>query len=157
MEGSLFREKPMEELSSPDQLTSYLRVTGPGVWIVLVGIIVLLAGVLIWGVFGTLISTVHAPALVSGGRLCCYVLSDDIGTETDADIAIGDVRVEAATDGKTITLDSSLDPALFESGYLAYGKTAAMLTGSTTLEDGVYDAVVTTEKLKPISLLFSNS
>ena len=81
----------------------------------------------------------------------------DRASGTDADIAIGDVRVEAATDGKTITLDSSLDPALFESGYLAYGKTAAMLTGSTTLEDGVYDAVVTTEKLKPISLLFSNS
>ena len=60
----IFREKSMEQLSTPEQLTGYLRVTGPGVWIVLAGLAILLAGLLVWGIFGRLVSTVTVPAKV---------------------------------------------------------------------------------------------
>ena len=35
MEQSLFRKKAMDRISSPEDLTSYLKVTNPGVWSVL--------------------------------------------------------------------------------------------------------------------------
>ena len=53
----VFREKSLERISEPEQLHDYIRVTSPGVWLVLIAVIVLLAGVMVWGVFGKL--TLH--------------------------------------------------------------------------------------------------
>ena len=43
-DSKIFREKSLEQLNAPEQLTEYLKVTGPGVWITLIGVIVLLCG-----------------------------------------------------------------------------------------------------------------
>ena len=42
--GTLFRQKTLDRISSPEKLTDYLRVTNPGIWIFLAAVIVLLAG-----------------------------------------------------------------------------------------------------------------
>lgn len=172
----IFREKSMEQLSTPEQLTGYLRVTGPGVWIVLAGLAVLLAGLLVWGIFGRLVSTVTVPAKVENGKAYCYVLQDDLrlfdkntgkknadsqdtGKKDDdmIGIIIGDVHMEAdPKDAVTATLDSSSEPELYSSGYLSAGKNVVILTCDTTLKDGFYNAEVVTDELKPITLLFSD-
>lgn len=51
--GGIFREKSMSRVSSPEALNDYIRVTTPSVWIVLAAIVILLAGMLAWSVFGT--------------------------------------------------------------------------------------------------------
>ena len=172
----IFREKSMEQLSTPEQLTGYLRVTGPGVWIVLAGLAILLAGLLVWGIFGRLVSTVTVPAKVENGKAYCYVLQDDLrlfdkdagkknadkqdtGKKDDDKIGIiiGDVHMEAdPKDAVTATLDSSSEPELYSSGYLSAGKNVVILTCDTTLKDGFYNAEVVTDELKPITLLFSD-
>ncbi|MCR5410689.1 MAG: hypothetical protein K6E90_06895 [Lachnospiraceae bacterium] len=48
----IFREKSLERVSSPEQLDDYIKVTTPSVWIILVATVVLLSGMIIWGVFG---------------------------------------------------------------------------------------------------------
>ena len=50
---SIFRQKSMDRVSSPEQLNDYIRVTTPSVWLVLIAVIVLLLGILGWSVFGT--------------------------------------------------------------------------------------------------------
>ncbi len=50
----LFRQKNLDRISTPEQLRDYIHVTTPGIWIVLLAIIILLAGVLIWGAFGSI-------------------------------------------------------------------------------------------------------
>ena len=159
MSDQLFREKSMEQLNTPEQLTGYLRVTGPGVWLVLAGIIILLGGLLAWGVFGSIISTVTAPAVVREGDVRCYVLEEDMERAGQKiNIRIGDIDLEADEAGaERIVLNASDDPELFQSGYLSPGKKTVILTVATTLKDGLYDARVTTERLKPISLLFARN
>ena len=49
---SVFREKSMERVSSPEQLNDYIRVTTPSVWLVLLALVILLAGILAWSIFG---------------------------------------------------------------------------------------------------------
>ena len=51
--SDLFRQKNLDRVSSPEQLNDYIRVTKPSVWLVLVALIILLAGMLIWSIFGT--------------------------------------------------------------------------------------------------------
>ena len=48
MDQQLFRKKSLDRISSPEQLNDYLRVTNPSVWVVLLAVIILLAGLLIW-------------------------------------------------------------------------------------------------------------
>ncbi len=56
--NGVFRKKSIERVSSPEELNDYIRVTTPSVWLVLVAIILLLAGMLAWSVLGTV--EVHA-------------------------------------------------------------------------------------------------
>ena len=55
--NGIFREKSLDRVSSPEQLNDYIRVTTPSVWIVLVALVLLLAGMLVWSIFGSV--TVH--------------------------------------------------------------------------------------------------
>lgn len=57
MNSSIFRQKSIDKVSSPEKLDDYIKVTTPGVWITLCAIVLLLVGTLIWGFFGEL--TVH--------------------------------------------------------------------------------------------------
>ena len=54
MDNELFRQKSLERISSPEQMNDYIRVTNPGVWMVLGTIVALLAGVIIWAAAGRL-------------------------------------------------------------------------------------------------------
>ena len=66
MESKVFRQKSMDRISSPEQLEDYMRVTNPGVWMVLAAVIVLLAGILAASVFGRLETTLSARAEIKG-------------------------------------------------------------------------------------------
>lgn len=54
---SIFREKSLRRISSPEEMNDYIRVTTPKVWVILIAVIVLLIGALVWATFGTI--TVH--------------------------------------------------------------------------------------------------
>ena len=51
---SIFRQKSIDRVSSPEQLNDYIRVTTPSVWLVLAAVVLLLAGMLAWSIFGTI-------------------------------------------------------------------------------------------------------
>lgn len=48
----VFREKSIERVSSPEQMNDYIKVTTPSVWLILLATLIIIVGVLIWGVFG---------------------------------------------------------------------------------------------------------
>ena len=50
--SGIFREKSMDRVSGPESLNDYIRVTSPSVWIVLLALLVLLAGIVAWSIFG---------------------------------------------------------------------------------------------------------
>lgn len=47
------RQVSAERVSDPEELNDFIRVTTPSVWIVLIAAAAMLAGMLIWSVFGT--------------------------------------------------------------------------------------------------------
>ena len=51
---SIFRQKSIDRISSPEQLHDYIKVSSPGVWLVLVAIIIFLVGALVWAVNGSI-------------------------------------------------------------------------------------------------------
>ena len=125
----------------------------------LIGLIVLLAGILVWGIFGRISSVETVPAQVREGKAYCYVLADDIAfTEEEIPVVIGDQHMLAdAGEAEEQTIDASADASLFESGYLSAGKNVVVLSCETTLQDGWYEADVTTDRLQPITLLMAKN
>ena len=41
---TVFRDKSIERISSPDQLNDYVKLSDPGIWFVLAAIVVILTG-----------------------------------------------------------------------------------------------------------------
>lgn len=90
MDKTIFREKSIERVSSPEQLDAYLKVTSPSVWIILGAIIVLLIGIICWGVIGTIETVEPTSCYLENGDLICYTTEDiakkiDVGTQIKMD------------------------------------------------------------------------
>lgn len=77
---TVFRKKAMNRISSPEDLTGYLRVTSPGLWIILAAIIALLVGVFAWSAVDTLETTVDAAAIV--GNHTAQIVVSSQGADT---------------------------------------------------------------------------
>ena len=73
----IFRKKAVDRVASPEQLNDYIHVTSPAIWMALIGIILILAGALVWATFGSIYTTVEAAGTVSGGNLTLYVSMAD--------------------------------------------------------------------------------
>lgn len=64
MSKNIFRDKPLQNLSSVDQLDQLIKVTSSRGWLVLVGIGVILVSVVVWAFFGTLTSKVSGSGIL---------------------------------------------------------------------------------------------
>ena len=131
MEQSIFRKSSLERVSSPEQLNDYIRVTNPGVWLVLAAVVILLAGACVWGIFGRLDTTISVPVEVTGGE-ARLLLEDGQQIDPSAPVVIGGRKF-------------SLGPAVGGGAYSV----------SVDLPDGDYQATVVTERVTPLSFVFN--
>ena len=152
----LFREKSLQAIESPESLNDYLRVTSPGVWLVLATVVLLLIGAILWGIFGHIRTTSQVAVKAEGGKVVCYVPY----SQADGILKQGVVKV----DGKEYLLDTEGDlnveivpedasVTLRKTGDLSAGDPVVLVPVDAALEDGVYAGVAVTEDLHPISLL----
>ncbi len=77
MNDSIFSKKAMKKLRSPDDMEKYLRITNPGMWIILGACAALLIGLLVWAFFGTVSTTVTAMCANADGRMVSLIAPDD--------------------------------------------------------------------------------
>ncbi len=161
----LFREKSLEAVESPESLNDYLRVTSPGVWLVMAAVIALLAGGILWGIFGHIRTTVRFPVAVGPDKQVCYVGY----SSAEAVLARGVVTItgrsaekggEAAdyllkTDGEFgVAFVSEETPAgVLATRLVRMGDPVVEIPVITDLPEGVYEGEAVTEDLQPISLL----
>ena len=59
MSNTLFRQKSMDRISSPEELHDYMRVTSPRLWMILTAIVVLLAGFIVYASTAKMENTVN--------------------------------------------------------------------------------------------------
>ena len=135
---TLFRKKAMVRISSPEDLTGYLRVTSPGMWIILAAVIVLLAGLFAWSAVGTLETMVDATAIVQD-HTAQIVASGQGADELEAGMPLRIASQEFVI--------ASVD-------YDEYGRATAY--AELPLPDGSYDATIVVEQTRPIEFLLES-
>ncbi len=135
---SLFRKESVENIQSPEQLNDYMRVTNPAVWIVLISVIILLAGMLIWSSFATIDSFARGSAFVEDGSMVVVF--------TDAQVASNVKEGMTVSAGESTSVINSL-------GRLEDGTLFAL--AQTDLPNGSYDASVLFKQTQVLKLLFN--
>lgn len=138
MNKKLFREKSIKQISSPENLGEYLRVTTPAMWVILTGVAIMLVGLFVWSYFVTIDSYAYGEGTVKDGiltvtyenRITAQYVSDEM------DVIIGGIRTPIDTvgtddDGNIISVSH------------------------TDFPDGNYEAKATYKQTQVISMLFN--
>ena len=137
MEESLFRKNSMEHISSPEQLNDYLRVTSPAIWVILIAVILLLAGMLVWASFANIDSFATGTAQVEDGRMVIHFDDQKLSEKVEVGMTarVGD------TDSVISSVGNSDDGSRFA-------------VADTSLSDGNYSVRVVYRQTQVIKLLF---
>ena len=158
MSKPLFRQKSMEKITSPEQMNDYIRVSNPGIWMVLAAVIVLLAGVCVWGIFGRLDTSLQTGGVCQNGRLIVYISEKDFSDISEKTIVSVNGNEYALSDiaDSPIQLDDSADSYLLHLSGLSKGDWAyALEVDSSGLADGTYTVSVITERIKPLDFVLN--
>ena len=132
MNNDIFRKKSLDKIKSPDNLNDYVRVVNPGVWIIVIASIILLAGACVWGIFGKIETKISANASVSDGVAVCSVTKDEI---------------DSVKEGMPVIIDG------VEGVVSEIDKTDDEVSALIDLPDGNYPAEIITEQIKPFSFV----
>ena len=144
-----------EKVSSPEQLSDYIKVSNVGVWILLGLVFLLLVSVLVWAIVGSLNTTVKARGVAENGRVVCYLPSVskiDIGDEAHMDNVSGRVTDISEKPQSASAVAKGYDE------YTAYQLQLSDWNYTVTIEaegcpDGVCTFFVISDSVSPISFI----
>jgi len=160
MNDSIFRKKSLERVSSPEQLTEYIKVSSPSVWIVLAAVVILLISVLIWSVFGTIPSTVKLNALVQDGVAVCYVDSNTVvklkaGMPSELAGTKGTIFEISGTPLSAEDLRKTMADKVTAKSLIKEGWNYPVKVNAPNVPDGLYEMVITIDSVKPVSFILN--
>lgn len=158
MNHLIFRQKSMEKISSPEQMNDYIRVSNPRVWMILAAIIVLLAGVCVWGMFGRLDTFFQTGGVCKDGCLTVYVKEDDFAKiKGKAILSVGGSElVLYDLPGAPVRLDDGTDPYLLHLIGASAGDWVYVLTvDAKDIKSGTFSVSVITERVKPLDFVLN--
>lgn len=158
MSSTIFREKSLKKIASPEQMNDYIRVSSPSVWMVLTAVIVLLAGVCVWGMFGHLDTAVQTGGVCTDGRLTVLVGEEDHDKiKENAVISVDGVEYAVAEiTNAPIRVDDQIDPYVVHLAGFTEGDWVYRLYADVPgLADGVYAASVITERVRPLDFVLN--
>ena len=133
--STIYRKKTLERIASPEQLTDYLRVTNPGIWVVLTAVILLLAGIFAWSMVGTLETTVDATVIVENHTA-----------------QVIPARAEILSAGMTLRINEQ-EYIIVAAETDDYGRMTG--TAEAGLPDGTYKGMVVVDSTRPIDFLLT--
>ena len=157
MNKQLFKKSNMDRVSSPEQLHDYVKVANPGLWMVISAIVILLAGVVVWGFIGK-IDTTMSTAIITDGKNAVIYIGESDAHKLEIGMTVRSEHKEyTITDiaKAPIKVDGSLsDYAIYASG-LTVGEWVYAVSIDGEHSDGVEKADIVIESISPISFILN--
>ena len=153
---TVFRDKSIERLSSPDQLNDYVKLSDPGIWFILAAIVVILTGACVFGIVGHIDSTVPGVGIVKEGKMVCLVkkeYGDRFGKDMKARIDGREYRASLRSD-KPVTVWDTTDSYALYVGNMQTGEWVYEIDVDGEFTDGDYEVSLITDEISPLSFLF---
>ncbi len=153
---TIFRDKAMQRVASADRLNDYVKLSNPGIWFVLIAVVIVLAGACVFGMVGHIDSVVPCVALSDGKQTVCWVKKeyDDRFTDEMAVKIDGKEYPVSLHDAAPVSVDPGTDTYVLFLGDLQPGEWIYEIDAEGTLPGGSYEAELVTERISPLSFLF---
>ena len=157
MNKQIFRKKSVDRMSSPEQLNDYIKVTNPGVWMALAAIVILLVGVCVWGVFGTLETKLSVAAVSKDGQTVLYVKEGDLSAvKENMSVYIGDETYKVTSvSSQPVAVTEEISEYARHTGELSIGEWVYIVPIDGNMPDGVYRAQVVVDSVSPLYFVFN--
>lgn len=159
MDNKLFREKSIKKISSPEQLSDYVKVVTPSVWMLITGIIVFLIGLTLWAASTSINTDIVSCCIVENEDMYAFVKYSDKDVLTKDCVLVIDEQKYAI---KRIDFAHPILVADEGNEYVEYvlGCTNSDKLIKVTLDyadgilpDGTYECKILTDSIKPIEFL----
>lgn len=155
---TIFRQKSVDRVNSPEQLDSYLKVTSPSVWLVLIGIIIILFGAIVWSYFGKLNTYSSVGCTIEEGQAWCYI-NEENGSNINAGMIVEIPSEEksfeiTSVDKKGIQIPDAYDYLQHLIGVTSKDYVFSIM-GLCDLPNGYYAARVATESVSPLEFILN--
>lgn len=159
MERTIFRKESLDRISSPEQLNDYIRVTNPGVWMMLCAVILLLIGICVWSIFGRLDTVLSVAAITEGDQTVCYVKEADAqNLTTQMQVRIGEeaYRIRQIS-GQPVLVDDTFAKYLLHVGGLSEGEWVYPVTldGVCGENGSILTAEIVIESIAPVRFVLN--
>lgn len=155
--NKIFREKTYERINSPEQLDQYLKTSNPGLWFMLVGIVVVLCGMLVWGFLGRLETKLVCGSRCEKGDLQVYIWEGDLkNVQTGMSVDVNGQRYEIASiSTEPMEVANNIGKYVKETGDLEDGEWVYVAHVKASLPDGSYKAEIIIESVAPKTLVIN--
>lgn len=157
MNEQLFRKKSIEKVSSPEQLNEYIRVSNPGVWMILVAIVLLLIGVCVWGVLGHLDTTLTTVAVVENSEITVYVKENDIEQiEEGMKVIVNGAEYEISDVAEyPVAVGNDFPEYALHVGKLKIGEWVYPVAVNGEADEGIHSVEIVVESVSPMSFVIN--
>lgn len=159
MARSIFRKVSLDRVSNPEQLNDYIRVTNPGVWMILSAVILLLAGVCVWSIFGRLDTTITVGAVTENNQTVCYVKEAEIQKlESGMQVWIGEKAYQIdKISQQPIRVDDTFAEYLLHVGDLSEGEWVYIAELDDIHDENgmIVEAEIVIESIAPMSFVLN--
>ena len=163
----IFTKKAKERLHNPDDLDRYVRVARPNAWVLFAACALLVGGLVIWGLFGTVSVNVNCEGVRMDDEVFGLLSSDDTSHISVGNAAnVEDVQLTVASISD-IPLSREEAKELLGSDYLVSElvgdeewvyKVDFEGDGASDLEEGVPLTVsITADEVTPFEMAFGTS
>ncbi len=159
MNDDIFRKKSIDNMDSPENLDSFLRITNPPIWFAIIGVIILLIGTVIWGCMAKLEVKLDGVVVSKAGKAVCYVSELDIASisaETEV-IVNGNRYTVNSVSGQAFEAGEVLNDYSMNLGGFSRGEYVYELGLDASINDGNYASKLVVESISPISFIFSST
>jgi len=161
LSNTIFSQKALDKMYSADNLNKALRISNPRFWTILAACAVLLVGFIIWGFFGTVVSTVSVNGVVMDGQIHCFLTEQETSELEIGNQALANNRQTSVLSISKHPLSRTESEEILQSSYLAEmlqkEKWAyhVILDGDDLLpEDGhTVNVRIITKELAPVQLI----
>lgn len=159
MARSIFRKASLDRVSNPEQLNDYIRVTNPGVWMIMFAVLLLLTGIFVWSIFGRLDTTLTVAAFTDHDQTVCYVKEAEAQVlEAGMPVRIGDeqYRIDNILQ-QPVRIDNTFAQYLLHVGRLAEGEWVYIVILDDVHGDNgsIVEAEIVTESIAPMSFVLN--
>ena len=136
-DNQIFRQESIDRISSPERLQDYIRVTNPGIWIVLLAVIAMLVGILAVSCLQKLETKLPVEVSAVGGNITVTMPRDE-GSEIKEGMPL-----------RVADQETTLD--------FVYQSDSRHISASAKLSipDGKYDGDIVVESVAPITFLLN--